>query len=1291
MWRMLRYHLVCIVVLAFRAASAQDDFRDAEIVPMDRSSSCSDRDVYVAFGTSTTLRCDAIDQWNENMITSVEWFDIANKPLEGNSFIRISSSKQYATISRLQERHSGRYACRVSYCNHTGIDEQGKPRCIRPLVSQPVYTCLKVAVPPVAEIITRRHHVMAGKELRVRCSFRGDEPLKISFRVNRTDVVYPVEQDGTFLVPKVTSQFEGLLECIVHSNMLNITAVASTSVVVYEPPRVKVTPSQINVYSGTSVSISCEVMNLDPDIKPVTLSFSQAPPTMVCFAGLSQGLDYTSQFDQRQPAVIYKRFGAIREHNKGIYYCKAVTGRLTGCVQDYSTKAFKVDVLDRPPIARLKIASRDVVVGERLVRVAGDRIQAVLTCTVNGVESGRTVETKWYHNNTLLVPGGEQSEFLGSTRSGETLIISKFQPRLNGFISCSVNYVGFPEINVTRTNPIEVFVQVPPVAAVTLTGHEYGIGEHFNASCRLVAGNGDRVFTQWRRRIENITYPLPLVQTIRGISILSLENLNERDAGEYICVGTDPDLRDDSRKSHELVVRLSVHKKAPAIVEDFAPDTVPAIVTSSRPIVESRTDEVELSAGGSSQITSDQTYITIAIAASSVAIIMVVVVLALIFYTKRWRALKQIALDEVRNDTESSKSSSDNLPNNAPRPTRLVLKDMTSNPNYETVLAVTRSRSDDSDEQKKDAVTLASQRDDGIADCSREATDQETPAATGTTATAAAAATPAATLVTSNGAPGGKTSVQLVKMSSTATVASNVPSSASRGGNVHPDTEASDIESECYSEPLDRTSHARTSIRSFATVMREEGSRTPRGVIQRRVQAAGSQDADTYSLPRDACIQVIDPDDADYSAPVDSRRPSSSAIAVDEYNFPADGRYTNDMMIRGRGVRPSGKGRHGSVQSIRPSLAGSIHSGINQPDEGELSRSPSPIDEKLYAEPYAEPPSNVDAIYNTLKMNQRYRDICPDNIKLEDALGSGRFGNVYRGVWTESNVTRKVAVKSLKDGVDPHERLLFLQEAAIMGQFRHRNLVRLYGVVTQGEALMLVEELMCSDNLRQYLLKRRPDENGIASSMPLTLLNMCKGIADGMNYLANRGFVHRDLAARNIMLDADETCKIGDFGMSRGMEADHYESSGGVIPVKWSAPEAIEYRSFSSASDVWSYGIVLHEIWTFGKCPYSWWDNEVVMLKIKDGYRLPRPDFCPPLLYALMKDCWEEDKKDRPSFQQILQRLDGPPEALLRMPKALAVNRRQIKRTAANRVSTCSAATDGDNSDSSNSAKADQT
>ena len=114
---------------------------------------------------------------------------------------------------------------------------------------------------------------------------------------------------------------------------------------------------------------------------------------------------------------------------------------------------------DRPPIARLKIASRDVVVGERLVRVAGDRIQAVLTCTVNGVESGRTVETKWYHNNTLLVPGGEQSEFLGSTRSGETLIISKFQPRLNGFISCSVNYVGFPEINVTRTNPIEVFVQ----------------------------------------------------------------------------------------------------------------------------------------------------------------------------------------------------------------------------------------------------------------------------------------------------------------------------------------------------------------------------------------------------------------------------------------------------------------------------------------------------------------------------------------------------------------------------------------------------------------------------------------------------------------------------------------------------------------------------------------------------------------------------------------------------------------------------------------------------------------
>ncbi|KAI2648898.1 Ephrin type-A receptor 3 [Labeo rohita] len=168
----------------------------------------------------------------------------------------------------------------------------------------------------------------------------------------------------------------------------------------------------------------------------------------------------------------------------------------------------------------------------------------------------------------------------------------------------------------------------------------------------------------------------------------------------------------------------------------------------------------------------------------------------------------------------------------------------------------------------------------------------------------------------------------------------------------------------------------------------------------------------------------------------------------------------------------------------------------------------------------------------------------------------------------------------------------------------------------------------------------------------IQLVGMMRGIAAGMQYLSEMNYVHRDLAARNILVNGNLVCKVSDFGLSRVLEDDPeaaYTTRGGKIPIRWTAPEAITYRKFTSASDVWSYGIVMWEVISYGERPYWEMSNQDVIKAIDEGYRLPAPMDCPVVLHQLMLDCWEKNRSDRPKFGQIVNTLDR----LIRNPSSL--------------------------------------
>ncbi|XP_052746480.1 tyrosine-protein kinase Abl [Bicyclus anynana] len=254
------------------------------------------------------------------------------------------------------------------------------------------------------------------------------------------------------------------------------------------------------------------------------------------------------------------------------------------------------------------------------------------------------------------------------------------------------------------------------------------------------------------------------------------------------------------------------------------------------------------------------------------------------------------------------------------------------------------------------------------------------------------------------------------------------------------------------------------------------------------------------------------------------------------------------------------------------------------------------------------------------------------DIVMKHKLGGGQYGDVYEAAWKRCSMT--VAVKTLKD--DTMALKDFLEEAAIMKEMRHPNLVQLLGVCTREPPFYIITEFMSRGNLLDYL--RTGNREHIDA---VVLMYMATQIASGMSYLESRSFIHRDLAARNCLVGENHLVKVADFGLARLMRDDTYTAHAGAkFPIKWTAPEGLAYNTFSTKSDVWAFGILLWEIATYGMSPYPGVDLADVYHKLEKGYRMECPPGCPAAVYELMRGCWQWSPADRPSFREIHHSLE---------------------------------------------------
>lgn len=265
--------------------------------------------------------------------------------------------------------------------------------------------------------------------------------------------------------------------------------------------------------------------------------------------------------------------------------------------------------------------------------------------------------------------------------------------------------------------------------------------------------------------------------------------------------------------------------------------------------------------------------------------------------------------------------------------------------------------------------------------------------------------------------------------------------------------------------------------------------------------------------------------------------------------------------------------------------------------------------------------------------------ISMDNISLNKELGIGEFGVVQQGIWTNEDGERiQVAIKCLCKERMQNNNMEFLKEAAIMHTIDHEHIVRLYGVALDTKSLMLVTELAPLRSLLECLKEPvlRP------SFGVLSLCEFAQQICDGMQYLENKRLIHRDLAARNILVFSKNKVKISDFGLSRalGVGKDYYQTNFNVnlkLPIAWCSPECINYLRFTSASDVWAYGVTLWEMFSYGFQPWAALTGQQILEAIDEPnfQRLEQPDCCPKEYYSLMKKCWQHDPSKRPKFSEI--------------------------------------------------------
>uniref|UniRef100_A0A673YS81 Tyrosine-protein kinase n=1 Tax=Salmo trutta TaxID=8032 RepID=A0A673YS81_SALTR len=276
---------------------------------------------------------------------------------------------------------------------------------------------------------------------------------------------------------------------------------------------------------------------------------------------------------------------------------------------------------------------------------------------------------------------------------------------------------------------------------------------------------------------------------------------------------------------------------------------------------------------------------------------------------------------------------------------------------------------------------------------------------------------------------------------------------------------------------------------------------------------------------------------------------------------------------------------------------------------------------------------NTQYFYNLLDMIEFYSKhkgaIVTKLLKPKEKEGTKSAElELSKTVYAGDYMGQKVAVKNIKCDVTAQA---FLEETTVMTKLQHKNLVRLLGVILHN-GLHIVTELMAKGNLVNFLRTR-----GRYVISTDQLLRFALDVCEGMEYLESKRLVHRDLAARNILVSNEGVAKVSDFGLTK---LDCKASDKAKLPVKWTAPEALKKEKLSTRSDVWSYGVLLWETFSYGRQPYPKMSLKEVKELVEQGYRMEAPEECPPSVYALMRCCWEAEPRKRPSFQKLQEKLE---------------------------------------------------
>ncbi|XP_029025013.1 tyrosine-protein kinase transmembrane receptor ROR2 [Betta splendens] len=287
------------------------------------------------------------------------------------------------------------------------------------------------------------------------------------------------------------------------------------------------------------------------------------------------------------------------------------------------------------------------------------------------------------------------------------------------------------------------------------------------------------------------------------------------------------------------------------------------------------------------------------------------------------------------------------------------------------------------------------------------------------------------------------------------------------------------------------------------------------------------------------------------------------------------------------------------------------------------------------------------------QLQTKLQEVNMSAVRFMEELGEDRFGKVYKGHLygaAPGEPSQVVAIKTLRDKVDGALCEEFRHEAALRVHLQHQNVVGLLGVVLKEQPMSMLFAYSSIGDLHEYLVMRSPnsdvgssdDDKTVRSTLePGDFLHVITQIAAGMEYLSGKQITHKDLAARNILVFDKLSIKIMDLGLFRDVySADYYNLMGtSSFPIRWMSPESIVYGKFSTDSDIWSYGVLLWETYSYGLQPYCGFSNQDVIEMVQSRQLLSCPDDCPSWIYSLMLECWGEFPARRPRFKDVHGRL----------------------------------------------------